>query len=97
LNFFLFIVGILLFVIPLLIGGVEQGTKLSDASVAFADANLVAINFLRISATGQLLILLGALCLLLNILAMTIQWKLGLAKCVIASVTAPLETEEVKS
>ena len=96
-NFFLFAGGVLLFVIPLLIGGVEQGMKLNDANIAFADANLVAIKFLRVSTTGQLLILLGALCLLLNILVMTIQWKLSLAKCVISAVKAPLEPSEVKS
>jgi cytochrome c oxidase cbb3-type subunit 1 len=97
LNFFLFAGGTLLFVIPLLIGGVEQGMKLRDAAVPFADASAVALKFLRISTTGQLLVLLGALCLLLNILVMTIQWKLGLVKCVIAAVTAPLKTSEVKS
>jgi cbb3-type cytochrome oxidase subunit 1 len=96
-NFFLFAGGVLLFVIPLLIGGVEQGMKLNDANIAFADANLVAIKFLRVSTTGQLLILLGALCLLLNILVMTIKWKLSLAKCVISAVKAPLEPSEVKS
>jgi cytochrome c oxidase cbb3-type subunit 1 len=97
LNFFLFAGGALLFVIPLLVGGVEQGMKLRDASVAFADANRVALKFLRISTTGQLFLLLGSLCLLLNILAMTIQWKLGLAKSVLAAVKAPLATDEVKS
>jgi cytochrome c oxidase cbb3-type subunit 1 len=97
LNFFLSAGGVLLLVIPLLIGGLEQGMKLRDANVAFADASQVAVKFLRVSTTGQVLILLGALCLLLNILVMTIQWKLGLAKCVIAAVKAPLETSEVKS
>jgi len=96
-NFFLFAGGTLLFVIPLLIGGVEQGWKLSDAAVPFADTGAVALKFLRISTTGQLLVLIGALCLLLNILVMTIQWKLGLVKGAIAAVTAPLTTSEVKS
>ena len=66
--------------IPLIIGGVEQGMKLRNPNVAFADASSAALLFLRISTTGQLLILLGALCLLLNIFVMTIQWKLGLVK-----------------
>ena len=97
LNFFLIAGGTLLFVIPLLIGGLEQGMKLRDANIPFADASAVALKFLRLSTTGQLLILLGALCLLLNILVMTLQWKLGLVKTVIAAVTAPLKTPEVKS
>jgi cbb3-type cytochrome oxidase subunit 1 len=88
---------VLLYVIPLIIGGVEQGMKLHHANVPFAEASAVALKFLRISTTGQLLILLGALCLLLNIFVMTIQWKIGLLKQLIAAVTAPLETTEVKS
>ena len=88
------------FVVPLIIGGVEQGMKLRDAGVAFADANAVALKFLRISTTGQLLVLLGALLFAANILVMTIQWKLGVIKCVIAYLKSPLETSaasEVKS
>jgi cytochrome c oxidase cbb3-type subunit 1 len=86
LNFFLFAGGTLLFVIPLLIGGMEQGMKLRDANIPFADTSAVALKFLRISTTGQLLVLLGSLCLLLNILVMTIQWKLGLVKTVVGVV-----------
>ena len=96
-NYFLLAGGTLLFVIPLLIGGLEQGMKFADANIPFADASAVALKFLRISTTGQLLVLLGALCLLLNVFVMTIQWKLGLIKTVIAAVTAPLKTSEVKS
>jgi hypothetical protein len=64
--------------------------KLRDPNIAFAQASSAALLFLRISTTGQLLLLLGSLCLLLNILIMTIQWKLGLVKAVIAAVLAPL-------
>jgi cytochrome c oxidase cbb3-type subunit 1 len=95
-NFFLFASGVLLYVIPLLIGGVEQGLKLRDPNVAFASASGVALLFLRVSTTGQLLLLLGSLCLLLNILVLTLQWKLGLLKTVIAAVKAPLENPSVK-
>jgi len=97
LSFFLCAAGVLLFVVPLLIGGVEQGKKLQDAAVPFAESTAVALKFFRISTTGLLLVLVGSLCLLLNIFVMTIQWKLGLVKTVIAAVTAPLETPEVKS
>ncbi len=96
LSFFLFALGVLFYVIPLIIGGVVQGIKLREG-VAFADVSAGALMFFRISTTGQLLILLGSLCLLLNILVMTIQWKLGLLKMAIAAVKAPLETEGVKS
>jgi cytochrome c oxidase cbb3-type subunit 1 len=89
-SFYLFALGVLFYVIPLLIGGVEQGLKLHDPTVAFAQASSVALLFLRASSVGQFLLLLGSLCLLLNILVMTIQWKLGLLKTVIAAVRAPL-------
>jgi cytochrome c oxidase cbb3-type subunit 1 len=96
-SFFAFALGILFYVIPLLIGGVEQGMKLRDASVPFMDVSAATLLFFRISSSGQLLILLGALCLLLNLGSMTLHWKLGLLKTVIAAVKAPLPTEEVKS
>ena len=67
-----------------------------DARVPFADASAVALKFLRVSTTGQLLVLLGSLCLLLNVFVMTIQWKLGLVKSVLAYLTSPLAASEVK-
>lgn len=97
LNFFVFAGGVLVYVVPLLVGGVEQGMKFRDPHAAFADAGAAALMFIRISTLGQALMLIGALCLLLNIFVMTIQWKLGLLKTVIAAVKAPLPTEEVKS
>lgn len=89
-NFYLFTLGALLYVVPLLIGGVQQGLKLRDPNVAFASASAAALLFLRVSTTGQLLLLLGSLCLLLNIMVLTIQWKLGLLKSVLAAIKAPL-------
>jgi cytochrome c oxidase cbb3-type subunit 1 len=113
LSFFLLAGGVVLFVIPLLIGGVEQGMKLSKMDeqgkvvFAFADTSAVALKFLRISTTGQLLLMGGSLCLLLNIFVMTIQWKLGLVKAAVGvvkdslkegSAYAPLRRDsEVKS
>ncbi len=97
LHFFLTLGGVLLFTIPLLIGGVKQGRMLADAQIPFATVNAGVLNFLRLSTTGQMLILVGALLLLLNIFVMTIKWKIGLFKAALAAVKAPLETAEVKS
>jgi cytochrome c oxidase cbb3-type subunit 1 len=98
LSFYLFAAGILLYVIPLLIGGVAQGLRLREYPVVpFADISATALLFLRISTTGQLLILVGSLCLLLNVFILAVRWKLGLFKTVIAAIKAPLVTEEVKS
>ncbi len=90
LHFFLTAGGVLLFVIPLAIAGVEQGKALMNPAIAFADANGVTLKFLRISTTGQLLILLGALLFALNIFVMTMKWQLALVKSLIAAVKAPL-------
>jgi len=97
LHFWLALAGVLLFVVPLVLAGVVQGEKLLDPKAAFSDANLVALKFLRVSTTGQLLLLLGALLFAANLFIMTIQWKLGLARTVIAYLKSPLETAEVKS
>ena len=96
LNFFLFAGGVLIYVIPLLIGGVMQGMKFRDPNAAFEDASAAALMWYRLSTLGQLILLFGALCLFLNIFVMTIQWKLGLLKAAIAAIKAPLPTEEVK-
>ncbi|HTL74108.1 MAG TPA: cbb3-type cytochrome c oxidase subunit I [bacterium] len=96
LHFWFAMAGVLLFVVPLFIGGMKQGHLLANGA-PFAESSAVALKFLRISTTGQLIMLLGALLLTLNILVMTLKWKLGLAKALFAAVTAPLETLEVKS
>ncbi len=96
-HFYLSMIGVLLFFVPLVLAGVVQGEKLADANIPFADANTAALKFLRVSTTGQMLILLGALLFAVNIFIMTIQWKLGIAKTVIAYIKSPLETAEVKS
>jgi cytochrome c oxidase cbb3-type subunit 1 len=97
LHFWLALIGVLLFVVSLAVAGVEQGEKLANHNIAFADASAAALKFLRISTTGQLLILLGALLFAANLFVMTIQWKLGIVKSVIACIKAPLETAEVES
>lgn len=96
LHFWLSVVGVLLLVIPLAKAGVAQGMKLNDASTPFADANLASLQMLRISSTGQVLLLIGALLFALNIFVMTIQWKIALFKTALAAIKAPLPVAEVK-
>jgi cytochrome c oxidase cbb3-type subunit 1 len=96
-HFWIFIFGVALFVLPLLAAGFAQGIKWQHPDVAFADANTAALKFLRISTTGQLLILLGAILFAVNIFVMTIQWELGLLKAAVAAIKAPLTDAEVKA
>ena len=96
-HFYLNVIGVLLFTVPLLIGGVEQGLRLLDASAPFADSTQIALKFLRVSTLGQLAILAGALAFALNLFVMTIQWKISLVKSLLSAVKAPLPDAEVKA
>lgn len=89
--------GVMLFALPLILAGANQGHLLLDPQVPFATASGVALKYLRASTSGQLIVLLGALLFALNIFVMTLKWKLGLLKTAIAAIKAPLETSEVKS
>ena len=96
-HFWVSILGVVLFVFPLIMAGLAQGIKWQHPEATFADISAAALTFLRISTTGQLFILLGALMFAVNLLAMTIQWKLALLKSLIAAVKAPLPDAEVKA
>ena len=89
LQFFASMLGTLLLVISLAVAGVKQGKANFDPAAAKF--------WLQMSTGGIALLLLGSLALLLNLLVMTLKWKLGLVKTVIATVTAPLPNTEVKS
>ena len=88
-HFWLAFFGVILWVIPLAIGGYVQG-----ANAYNLDATL---TWLRISTLGLGLILLGNLLFAVNVLAMFLTWKINLVKTIFAAVTAPLKTVEVKS
>jgi cytochrome c oxidase cbb3-type subunit 1 len=85
----LFMLGVALLVLPLAVGGVEQGLGNYRPETS--------LPFLRVSSTGLLLLLLGSLLFAANIFAATFKWKLALLKTLLAAVNAPLETAEVKS
>jgi cytochrome c oxidase cbb3-type subunit 1 len=91
LQFWISMSGVLLFIVPLAIGGVEQGMKLNNPNIAFMEATKATLVFFRFSTVGLLLILLGNLLFALNIFAMTFVWEKSLVKKAFAVVTAPLE------
>ncbi len=88
-QFFLSVVGVALFVIPLLIAGVQQGHSNFEPNAGKF--------WLKLSMGGLVLLLLGSLLLLTNLFLMTLKWKIALVKTVAAAVVAPLENSEVKS
>lgn len=92
-----FMGGTALLVVPLAIGGWQQGLKLQNPAIPLAEITQGTLPFLRVSTTGLFLLLLGSLLFAANIFVMTLKWKLALIKCVLTAVNSPLETEEVKS
>ncbi|HUB87541.1 MAG TPA: cbb3-type cytochrome c oxidase subunit I [Verrucomicrobiae bacterium] len=95
-QYWISLLGIAIYVLPLAIGGVEQGRQLQNPSVPFADISAAMLPWLRASTTGQLLLLLGGLIFALNIFGLTLKWKMALLKKLRAAITAPLDPGEVK-
>ncbi len=93
-HFWVSLFGVVLLVLPLAIGGVEQGLKLNHQDVGFMDAMKATLPFLRVSTIGLMLLLLGNLLFALNIFGLTFVWEKALVKKAFAVVTAPLETED---
>ena len=91
-HYWISLLGITLLVVPLAIGGVEQGLKLQNPNIAFADTTKAMLPFLRVSTTGLLLMLLGNLLFFANVMGLTCLWKLALLKKFITFVKSPLET-----
>jgi cytochrome c oxidase cbb3-type subunit 1 len=88
-QFFLTFLGVVLFVVPLVFAGIEQGHSNFAAGAGKF--------WLMLSTGGLLFLLLGSLLLLTNLFLLTLRWKIALVKTVAAAVVAPLETDEVKS
>jgi cytochrome c oxidase cbb3-type subunit 1 len=96
LHFWCGALGILLLAAPLAIGGVVEGFKLNDASVAFIDVMKSTLPFLRASTTGELLIALGNLLFILNVAGLLARLGCArlLAGCKVA--TAEIQLAEAK-
>jgi cytochrome c oxidase cbb3-type subunit I len=95
-QYWCFMFGIVFLVVPLAISGVVEGLRMKDPNMPFADIVQGTLIYLRVSTAGLFALLLGSLMLAANIFVMTIRWKLGLIKSLLAAVQAPLETQEVK-
>jgi cytochrome c oxidase cbb3-type subunit 1 len=90
-------IGVFIFVVALVLGGLLQGWKLQDPNVAFAGSTKAALPFLRVSTLGLLSLLLANLLFALNIFVMIASWKWSVARAVFACVTSPLLKPEVKA
>jgi cytochrome c oxidase cbb3-type subunit 1 len=95
-HFWLATAGIVLFTLPLAIGGVLQGLKLNDPQIAFIDVAKSTMMFLRISTTGEVLILLGHLLFLANLTGLSVRYYRIHFLPVYRDAVAPMKPAEVK-
>jgi cytochrome c oxidase cbb3-type subunit 1 len=96
-HFFTAAAGLLLFVLPLAIGGILQGLKLQRADVPFADITKGTLLFLRISTMGDLLLALGHLLFFLNVGGLVFQFYRARAVSAWAEATAEIKVVEAAS
>lgn len=95
-HYWLAAIGIILFVLPLAIGGIIEGVKWNDPSVPAVEVAKLSLNFLRISTIGELLVLVGQLLLLANLIGLSVRYYRANFAPFVADATAPLKQAEVK-
>lgn len=94
----LVIIGSVVFlVLPLAIGGIFEGLKMRNPNIPFSEITQATLNYVRVSTFGLFVLLVAGLLFAVNVFAATTIWKIKLIKSLAASITAPLEAEEVKS
>lgn len=95
-HFWLAALGIVLIVVPLAIGGLVEGVNWHDPKMSSVDVARNALNFLRVSTLGEVLILVGNLLLLLNLAALSVRYHRTHFVPVFKHVMAKLEPAEGK-
>lgn len=95
-HFWLAAIGIVLVALPLAIGGVIEGFNWLDPKITNVEVAKNALNFLRISTIGDLLILAGNLMLLGNLASLSVRYYRTHFVPVYQEATAELKPAEVK-
>jgi cytochrome c oxidase cbb3-type subunit 1 len=95
-HFWLAAIGIVLIVLPLAIGGVVEGFNWHNPKMTNVDVAKNALNFLRVSTVGEVLILLGNLMLLGNLIALSVRYYKIHFVPVYRDATAELKPVEAK-
>jgi cytochrome c oxidase cbb3-type subunit I len=95
-HFWTAAVGVLLFVVPLAVGGIAQGLKLQHADIPFTDIARGTLHFLRVSTIGDLLLGLGHLMFLANLGGLVFRFYRGRAVSAWAEATAEIATAEAR-
>ncbi|HEY2083145.1 MAG TPA: cbb3-type cytochrome c oxidase subunit I [Verrucomicrobiae bacterium] len=95
-HYWLAAIGIILIVLPLAIGGVVEGFNWHNLKMTNVDVAKNALNFLRVSTLGEVLILLGNLMLLGNLIALSVRYYKIHFVPVYRDATATLKPAEAK-
>jgi cytochrome c oxidase cbb3-type subunit 1 len=88
--------GVLLFVVPLAVGGIVQGLRLQHADIAFTDIAKGTLPFLRVSTMGDLLMALGHLMFLTNLAGLVLQFYRARAVSAWKEATAEIQPAEAR-
>jgi cytochrome c oxidase cbb3-type subunit 1 len=89
-------IGIILFALPLAVGGIVEGLEWQDPKIASVMVARNALVFLRVSTLGELFILLGNLMLLANLIGLSVRYCKKHFVPVCCKATEELKPAEVK-
>lgn len=95
-HFWFAAAGIILIALPLAIGGLIEGFNWQNTKLSSVDVAKNALNFLRISTVGEVLILLGNLMLLGNLVGLSVRYYKTHFVPAYKEVTAELKPAEAK-
>lgn len=95
-HFWLAAIGIILLAVPLAVGGLVQGARMSGSTLAYMDVIKATLPYLRVSTIGDMLILAGHLLLLGNITALSVRYYREHFLPAYAAATAEIAPAEVK-
>jgi len=88
--------GVLLFVVPLAVGGIVQGLRLQHADIPFSDIAKGTLPFLRASTMGDLLMALGHVLFLANVGGLVFQFYRARAVSAWREATAHIQPAEAR-
>jgi cytochrome c oxidase cbb3-type subunit I len=95
-HFWCALLAVLLVALPFLFGGWRQGAQAAHVSGSFVDVARGTLMPIRIASMGELLWLLGSLCLALNVFVLVFRWAHGVVRPLVAEITRPVAASEVK-
>jgi len=90
-NFWLSLSGLILLVLPEIVGGLLQGLKMQNPNTPFTEIMKSSLHFLRVSTLGELLILAGNLVFVCNLGGLVVRLYRARATAAYSAVTAEIQ------